>query len=101
MRLKDHGLSIAFGAVFILALLGQSFAGLQAFNEEQLAHGLAPVGYGDFVTSSEFVVDVAENWQSEFLAVGSMIALSIYLRQRGSAESKPVGAPHSATDVAA
>lgn len=63
--LRQHGLSIAFGVIFALALLGQSFAGLAVFNEEQLAHGLLPTTWGQFVTSSDFVVDVAENWQSE------------------------------------
>ena len=59
MRARQHGLSIAFGIIFALALIGQSIAGLQVFNEEQASHGLSPVSYGEFVTSSEFVVDVA------------------------------------------
>lgn len=55
--------------------------------------------FGGYVTSSDFAVDVTENWQSELLAVASMAVLSIYLRQRGSPESKPVGAAHTATGV--
>ena len=93
-RLRPHALSIFFGAIFSLSLFGQSIAGMAAFNEDQFSHSLPPVSYGQFVTSSDFVVDVAENWQSEFLAVGAMVAFSIFLRQRGSSESKPVGAPH-------
>jgi hypothetical protein len=52
------------------------------------------VGY---LKSPDFWQATLQNWQSEFLAVGSMIVFSIYLRQRGSPQSKPVGAPHEAT----
>jgi hypothetical protein len=167
---RHHLLSIAFGVIFLLALIGQSFAGLAVYNDERQSHDVPLVTYGEFVTSSAFVVDVAENWQSEYLqfflfilatvwlvqrgspeskkvgdegvgtdkqqlvgtyatehsppwakadgwrrvvfsnslllvmgaiffAVGSMVALSIYLRQRGSAESKPVGTPHAETST--
>jgi hypothetical protein len=50
------------------------------------------------VVSSDFVVDVAQNWQSEFLVAGSMAALSVFLRQRGSPEAKPVDAANATTD---
>ena len=51
MRIREHGLSIAFAVAFALALVGQSIAGLQAFNEDQVSHGLSPVSWGAFVTS--------------------------------------------------
>jgi hypothetical protein len=89
--IRQHGLSLAFGTIFVLALIGQSFAGLQVFNEEQLSHGLATVGWGEFVTSSDFVVDVAENWQSEYLQFFLFIFATIWLVQRGSPESKQPG----------
>jgi len=89
-HIKDHGLSIFFGAIFLLALLGQSIAGLFVFNEEQLSHGASPVSYFDFVTSSEFVVDVAENWQSEYLQFFLFILATVWLVERGSPESKKV-----------
>jgi hypothetical protein len=91
MRIRQHGLSIAFGIIFALALIGQSIAGLQVFNEEQLEHGLDPVTYLQFVTSSEFVVDVAENWQSEYLQFFLFIFATIWLVQKGSPESKKPG----------
>jgi hypothetical protein len=91
MRLRNHGLSIAFGVIFALALIGQSFAGLQVFNEEQLSHGLRAVTWADFVTSSDFVVDVAENWQSEYLQFFLFILATIWLVERGSPESKKPG----------
>jgi len=89
--LRDHGLSICFGVIFTLALLGQSFAGLAALNDEQISHSLPPVSYGQFVTSSDFVVDVAENWQSEFLQFFLFILATVWLVQRGSPESKKPG----------
>ncbi|MGC5171665.1 DUF6766 family protein [Micromonospora sp. DT81.3] len=88
--IKEHGLSIFFGTIFLLALLGQSIAGLFVFNEEQLSHGAAPVSYLDFITSSEFVVDVAENWQSEYLQFFLFILATVWLVERGSPESKKV-----------
>jgi hypothetical protein len=91
MRIRHHALSIAFGLIFALALIGQSIAGLQVFNAEQVAHGSSPVGWGEFVTSSEFVVDVAENWQSEYLQFFLFIFATIWLVQKGSPESKKPG----------
>jgi hypothetical protein len=90
-QLRNHGLSIFFGAIFVLALLGQSLVGLAAFNDDQRSHGLAPVGFFEFVTSSAFVVDVAENWQSEFLQFFLFILATVWLVQRGSPESKQPG----------
>src|SRR5213596_1761023 len=64
---RDNALGLTFGAAFLLALFGQSLAGLADFNNQQLADGTDPVGYLDYLTSSSFAVDVAENWQSEYL----------------------------------
>lgn len=91
MRIKDHALSLAFAVAFVLALAGQSIAGLAAFNEEQAAHGAAQVGWLTFITSSDFVVDVAENWQSEYLQFFLFILATVWLVQRGSPESKKPG----------
>ncbi len=91
MRLRNHGLSIFFGALFVLALIGQSVAGLFEYNAEQAAHGASSVTWGQFVTSSEFVVDVAENWQSEYLQFFLFIFATIWLVQKGSPESKKPG----------
>lgn len=96
---RENSLSLAFGLLFLGTLLGQSFAGWQQFNDAQLAEHLDPLTWAGYVTSSNFAVDVAENWQSEFLAVGTLAVLSIYLRQRGSSQSKPVGEPHHATGI--
>ncbi|PPG38751.1 DUF6766 family protein [Pseudoclavibacter sp. RFBA6] len=90
-RIRDAGLSIAFLAIFFLALVGQSIAGHAYLNEQQAQHGLPSVPYLEFVTSSDFIVDVAENWQSEFLEFFLFILATIWLVQRGSPESKQPG----------
>jgi hypothetical protein len=89
--IRHHGLSLFFGLIFLLALFGQSIAGLAEFNADQTSHGMNAVGYGEFVTSSAFVVDVAENWQSEFLQFFLFILATVWLVQKGSPESKKVG----------
>ena len=88
---RRHSLSLFFGLIFILALFGQSIAGLVAYNEDQLAHGQASVDYLHFITSSAFVVDVAENWQSEFLQFFLFILATVWFVQQGSPESKRLG----------
>jgi hypothetical protein len=64
-----------------------------AYNAERLDHHQTAVSWGQYLTAPDFWNRTLQNWQSEFLAVGSMAVLAIYLRQRGSPESKPVGAP--------
>ncbi|NJC21363.1 hypothetical protein BJ994_000439 [Arthrobacter pigmenti] len=93
----SRSLGIVMGLIFLLSWLVQYLAGRVAFNEEQLANLQDPYGFAEYLGSPEFWNRTLQNWQSEFLAVGSMAVLSIYLRQRGSPESKPVGAEHSAT----
>lgn len=90
-KVRNHALSLVFGLLFLLALAGQSVAGFAVYNEEQGAHGQPEVSYTAFVTSSAFVVDVAENWQSEYLQFSLFILATIWLVQRGSPESKKPG----------
>ncbi|GAB2754389.1 DUF6766 family protein [Amycolatopsis magusensis] len=87
--LRDNGLSLGFGLLFLLALAGQALAGHTDFNDRQLQDGGSPVGFGDYLTSSDFLVDVAENWQSEYLQFLLYVVATVYLIQRGSPESKP------------
>ncbi|WP_166020326.1 DUF6766 family protein [Streptomyces chilikensis] len=97
--LFSRSLGLVMGGIFLLSWLAQSVTGTAAYNEERLRSLEGPVGWGGYVTSADFWSRTLQNWQSELLAVASMAVLSIYLRQRGSPESKPVGAPHSATGV--
>jgi hypothetical protein len=85
--------------IWIASWLAQSVTGRIAYNAEQFDHQQAAVSWVVYVGTSDFWNRTLQNWQSEFLAVGSMAVLAIYLRQRGSPESKPVGAPHDATGV--
>jgi hypothetical protein len=89
-RLRDHSLGLVFGALFLVTLIGQAFAGLADFNQQQVAHGLPEVSLGRFLTSSRFAVDVAENWQSEYLQFFLFVMFTVWLVQKGSPESKQV-----------
>jgi hypothetical protein len=93
----SNSLGLVMGTIFFASWGMQSWAGQIAFNEEQLAQLKAPASWAGYVTAPDFWNRTLQNWQSEFLAVGSMAVLSIYLRQRGSPESKPVGSAHSTT----
>lgn len=95
--LYSNSLGLVMGAAFALSWLAQSVAGTSAYNEQRLRQLQDPVSWGGYVTSADFWSRTMQNWQSEFLAVASMVVLAIYLRQRGSPESKPVGTPHTAT----
>ena len=86
--LRDNGLSLFFGTIFLLALFGQAVSGLALYNNDQLQTGADPVSFWAYVTSSSFAVDVAENWQSEYLQFFLMITATVWLVQRGSTESK-------------
>jgi len=86
--LKDHGLSLAFGALLMGALVGQAFTGQAHFNEQAAAAELPTLSWWQYVTSSQFTVDVAENWQSEYLQFLLFILLTVWLVQKGSPESK-------------
>lgn len=97
LRVYENSLSMAMLTLFALAFAGHLVTGAHAFNADQTAHGEPTVSTIGFLFRSEFWFQSLQNWQSEFLAVGSLVILSIYLRQRGSPESKPVHAPHHAT----
>ena len=89
--LRDNALSLAFIALFVAALVGQALVGHADFNHQQIAHQDPTVSLGRYLTSSAFVVDVMENWQSEYLQFALFILGTVWLVQRGSTESKPPG----------
>jgi hypothetical protein len=97
LRAYEHSLSLAFLLLFVLSFAAHAVGGARAYNEDQAAHGSPPVGVIDYVQTSRFWFESFQNWQSEFLAIAAMVLLSIFLRQRGSPESKPVDAPNSQT----
>ena len=97
--LYSRSLGIVMGSIFLMSWLVQSVAGWASYNETRLQQLRDPIPWVGYLGNADFWARTLQNWQSEFLAVGSMAVLSIYLRQRGSPESKPVGAPHDTTGV--
>jgi hypothetical protein len=98
-RLYANSLLIVMVSIWLLSWFGQSVTGWSQFNSDQITHHQPEVNWLGYLGTADFWQATLQNWQSEFLAVGSMAVLSVYLRQRGSPESKPVGAPHDATAV--
>jgi uncharacterized protein DUF6766 len=98
-RVYQHSLLLVMGTIWIGTWVAQGVTGHVNYNADQLSHHQPPVSLGSYLGSADFWNRTLQNWQSELLAVGSMAILSVYLRARGSPESKPVGAPHDATGV--
>jgi hypothetical protein len=95
--LYSHSLSLTFAMLFILSFIGHAIGGAKAYSEELKQFGQPPVSTSEYLYSSRFWFESLQNWQSEFLAVGAIVVLSIWLREKGSPESKPLNAPHSQT----
>ena len=94
LTLYKHSLSIAFGILFLLSFILHFYGSLKDFNDEQIAKNELPVTAQHYISESRFWFESFQNWQSEFLAVASIVILSIWLREKGSPESKPVDTPH-------
>ena len=88
---RDNALSLVFGGLFLLTLVGQAISGTADYNSQQVVNGLEPVTLFEYVTTSSFGVDVMENWQSEYLQFFLYIFATVWLVQKGSAESKKPG----------
>ena len=86
--LRENGLSIVLGLLFLLSLVGQAVAGMQAHNQEQQEHGQPAVDFVNYLGSSHFLEALAENWESEFLQMFAFVLLTAFLFQKGSAESR-------------
>lgn len=98
LKLYEYSLSLVFFLLFLACFIAHAAAGAREYNEEQAMHGGdKSVSALEYMATSRFWFESFQNWQSEFLAVGAMVLLSIWLRQRGSPQSKPVDAPHSST----
>ncbi|MFD4641017.1 DUF6766 family protein [Lentzea sp. NPDC058436] len=88
--LREHSLTLVFAGLFLAALVGQFFAGHADYNERQAALGQPVLSLGAYLTSADFVVDVFENWQSEYLQFFLYVTATVWLVERGSPESKRV-----------
>jgi hypothetical protein len=95
--LYERSLSLAFIALFLASWVGHAYGGWAAEIDEARLHGISPSSLADYVVSSRFWFESFQNWQSEFLSVAAMVWLAVYLRQRGSPESKAVHAAHDET----
>ncbi|WP_336720036.1 DUF6766 family protein [Chryseobacterium indologenes] len=95
LKLYKHSLSLAFAILFLASLILHFYGSLTDFNDEQIMKSKPPVTALQYISESRFWFESFQNWQSEFLAVASLVLLSIWLRERGSPESKPVDMPHS------
>ena len=92
--LYERSLALAFLLMFLVSLALHAAAGAAEYSAEQLAHGQSAVTTWSYLARSRFWFESMQNWQSEFLAIGMMVVLSIFLRHKGSAESKHVNTPH-------
>jgi hypothetical protein len=95
--LYSNSLGLALLLLFLMSFALHAITGTAAYNEQVAEHGEQTVGVLTYVMTSQFWFESFQNWQSEFLAVVSLLLLSIFLRQRGSPESKPIGEPNKAT----
>jgi len=97
LRIYANSLSIAFVTLFLASFFIHAIGGARAYSAEEISHGGAAVPFSEYLATPQFWFESFQNWQSEFLSLVAMVVLSIWLRQRGSPESKPVDAPHSQT----
>lgn len=97
LRLYENSLSIAFLMLFALSFILHAAGGVQEYNQEQAEHGQSQATTIEYLSGTRFWFESFQNWQSEFLSVGAMVVLTIFLRQKGSPESKPVDWPHDET----
>ena len=97
LTLYKNSLSLAFLALFLVSFVGHAVAGARKYSEEQLEHGGQEITVLEYLGKPQFWYESFQNWQSEFLAVFAIVVLSIWLRQWGSPESKPVHKPHRET----
>lgn len=97
LKIYRQSLSLTFGLLFAVSFALHGVGGWHDFNEDQAAHGHGPAPLLTYLESPRFWFESFQNWQSEFLSLAAMVAGTIYLRQHGSAESKPVHAAHSET----
>ena len=95
--LYENSLLVVMGLIWAASWFAHSVTGWSAYNADQIEHEAHRVSWLGYLGTANFWESTLQNWQSEFLAVGSMAVLSIYLRQRGSPQSKPVGSPHYET----
>jgi hypothetical protein len=97
LKLYENSLSIALMLLFAASFIGHGIGGAKVYNDEQMIHGAPQITVLEYMETSRFWFESFQNWQSEFFSIAVLVVLSIFLRQKGSPESKPVDAPYSET----
>jgi len=95
--IRENALSLVLFGLFVASAAGQALSGWHASLEELRQHAEPSVAFTDYLRSGHYISAVFENWESEFLQMGAYVLLTVFLRQKGSPESKPVAAPHHQT----
>jgi hypothetical protein len=96
-KLYASSLSIALVTLFLVSFGLHALSGARHHDHDETLHGRPAEGVIAYLGSSQFWFESMQNWQSEFLSIGVLGVFSIFLRQKGSPESKPVGTPHAET----
>lgn len=94
LTIYSHSLSISFSLLFFLSFIAHMYGSMKSYNEEQIEKMLPTTTWNEYIGMSRFWFESFQNWQSEFVAVASIVLLSIWLREKGSPQSKPVDSPH-------
>jgi amino acid transporter len=97
LKIYTHSLTIALILLFLISFAMHFYGSIKNENEELVLKGMPPETFGQYIFSNRFWFESFQNWQSEFLSVFAIVVLSVYLRQKGSPQSKPVDAPHYET----
>jgi len=97
LKIYQNSLSLAFLTMFLISFALHAYGGARIYNQEQAEHNQPPTTTVGYLGTTRFWFESFQNWQSEFLSIAAMVYLTIYLRQKGSPESKAVDAPHTDT----
>lgn len=97
LQVYKHSLSIVLFLLFILSFIAHLYGSMKDYNEEMVLKGHPTETMGQYISNSRFWFESFQNWQSEFLSVFAIVILSVFLRQKGSSQSKPVDESNEAT----
>ncbi len=97
LAIYKHSLCYAFTLLFLLSFYAHWKGSLKDYNEEQVLKGKPTETAVEYLSGSRFWFESFQNWQSEFLSIFAIVLLSVYLREQGSPQSKPVDASHEET----
>ena len=97
LKVYENSLALALFLLFVISFVLHAIGGAREYSEQQIAHGGEAVSVMQYMATAQFWFESLQNWQSEFFSIAILVVLSIFLRQKGSPESKPVDSPHSMT----